>query len=98
MVHFYESSIVITKDNLYCKIFANEHPEGYLIAKPKYIPSNKISSTELPLRFLFGETFHRLDMWKNKEELTLEEFGGVQKGSEVFIKQDLVSLMRLSKK
>jgi len=32
------------------------------------------------------------------QELTLEEFGGVQKGSEVFIKQDLVSLMRLSKK
>lgn len=31
------------------------------------------------------------------EELTLEEFGGVQKGSEVFIKNDLVSLMRLSK-
>ncbi len=32
------------------------------------------------------------------EELTLEEFGGIQKGSEVFIKNDLISLMRLSKK
>ena len=69
MVHFYESSIVITKDNLYCKVFANEHPEGYLIAKPKYIPSNKISSTVLPLRYLFGQSFHRLDMWKDKNEL-----------------------------
>src|SRR3989344_6670812 len=76
MVHFYESSIIITKDNLYCKVFANEHPEGYLIAKPKYIPSNKISSTVLPLRYLFWQSFHRLDMWKDKNELNnyIEEF------------------------
>ena len=32
------------------------------------------------------------------EEITLEEFGGVQRGSEVFIKNDIISLMRLSKK
>ena len=32
------------------------------------------------------------------QEISIEEFGGVQKGSEVFIKDDLVSLMRLSKK
>ena len=31
------------------------------------------------------------------QEVKLEEFGGVKKGSEVFIKNDLVSLMRLSK-
>jgi hypothetical protein len=31
------------------------------------------------------------------EEITLDEFGGFQRGSEVFIKNDLVSLMRLSK-
>ncbi len=31
------------------------------------------------------------------EEISIEEFGGVQKGSEVFIKNDLVSLMKLSK-
>lgn len=32
------------------------------------------------------------------EEITEEEFGGIQRGSEVFIKDDIVSLMRLSKK
>ena len=32
------------------------------------------------------------------EEITLDEFGGVQRGSEVFIKNDIISLMRLSKK
>lgn len=32
------------------------------------------------------------------EEISLMEFGGVQKGSEVFIKDNLVSLMRLAKR
>jgi len=32
------------------------------------------------------------------QEISQDEFGGVQKGSEVFIKNNLVSLMRLSKK
>ena len=32
------------------------------------------------------------------EEINIDEFGGVQKGSEVFIKNDLISLIRLSKK
>lgn len=31
------------------------------------------------------------------DEVHIDEFGGVQKGSEVFIKKDLISLMRLSK-
>ncbi|MBU4201597.1 MAG: hypothetical protein L6243_00250 [Candidatus Altiarchaeales archaeon] len=32
------------------------------------------------------------------QELSLEEFGGVQKGSEVFISNNIVSLMKLAKK
>ena len=32
------------------------------------------------------------------EEVSLEEFGGIQKGSEVFVKNNLVSLIRLSKR
>jgi hypothetical protein len=32
------------------------------------------------------------------QEVKIEEFGGIKRGSEVFIKNDLVSLMRLSKK
>ena len=31
------------------------------------------------------------------QEVKLKEFGGIKKGSEVFIKNDLISLMRLSK-
>jgi len=32
------------------------------------------------------------------EEISFDEFGGVQKGSEVFIKDNLISLFRLSKR
>ena len=32
-----------------------------------------------------------------RQEISLEEFGGVQHGSEVFISNNFVSLMRLSK-
>ena len=32
------------------------------------------------------------------QEVKIEEFGGIKKGSEDFIKKDLISLMRLSKK
>lgn len=32
------------------------------------------------------------------QEVNIEEFGGIMKGSEVFIRNDLVSLLRLSKK
>ena len=32
------------------------------------------------------------------QEITVDEFGGIQKGSEVFIKDDLVSLMEFLKK
>ena len=32
------------------------------------------------------------------EEVTLEEFGGIQKGSEVFIKKDVASLMKYTER
>jgi len=31
------------------------------------------------------------------QEVNIKEFGGIRKGSEIFIKKDLISLMRLSK-
>jgi len=31
------------------------------------------------------------------QEVNINEFGGLKKGSEIFIKKDLISLMRLSK-
>ena len=31
------------------------------------------------------------------EEISLDEFGGIKKGSEIFIKNDLISMIKLSK-
>lgn len=35
---------------------------------------------------------------EDSQEVNINEFGGLKKGSEVFIKKDMVSLLRLSKK
>ena len=40
-MHFYESSTITTKDGLHCQVYGNEHPDGRILVKPKYIPTNK---------------------------------------------------------
>jgi len=69
MVHFYESSIITTTDGLHCQVYSNEHPEGGLIVKPKYIPMDKISSDALQCRYLSGKRMNRLNMWIEQEKL-----------------------------
>jgi len=69
MAHFYESSIITTKDGVQCQVYSNEHPEGYTIVKPKYIPMDKISSDKLQCRYLTGKRVNRLNMWIDKKEL-----------------------------
>ncbi|MEK6943404.1 MAG: hypothetical protein AABX00_05050 [Nanoarchaeota archaeon] len=68
-MHFYESSIITTKDGLHCQVYGNEHPDGRILVKPKYIPTNKISSDALPYRFISGMKMNRLDLWINPSEL-----------------------------
>jgi len=68
-MHFYESSIITTKDGLHCQVYSNEHPTGCIIVKPKYIPTDKISSNALSSRFISGNRMNRLNMWVEKEEL-----------------------------
>jgi len=76
MVYFCESSIITTKDGLHCQVYANEHPGGHILVKPKYIPTDKICSDSLPLRFIGGKKMNRLNMWIDKSELGkyLEKF------------------------
>lgn len=68
-MYFPESSIITTKDGLQCLVYSNQHPEGYVIVKPKYIPTDKISSDALPYRFILGKKVNRLDLWVDKENL-----------------------------
>ena len=68
-MHFYESSIITTIDGLHCQVYGNQHPEGKILVKPKYIPTNKVSSDSLPYRFISGRKMNRLDLWIGKENL-----------------------------
>lgn len=76
-MHFYESMALTTVDGMQFKTYANEHPEGFIIAKPKYIPREKISSDFFQKRDLQGVAVNRFDYWAaGQEELKkyIEEF------------------------
>ena len=76
MAHFYESSIITTKDGLQCQVYGNEHPFNSILVKPKYIPTDKLESSTLPYRFIYGRKMNRLNLWTEKEGLKkyLKEF------------------------
>ena len=71
MVHFYESTLIDTNDGLQCKSYSNEHPEGYVIVKPKYIPKDAIKGEGLKYRFLFEKCMVRFNLFAKKEKLML---------------------------
>ncbi len=68
-MHFYESTLIDTTDGLHCKSYANEHPDGYVIVKPKYIPANAIKGEGLKYRFLFEKCLVRFNLFAKKEKL-----------------------------
>jgi predicted nucleotidyltransferase len=69
MAHFYESTLIDTVDGFQCKSYSNEHPEGYVIVKPKYIPKEAISGNGLRHRFLFERCMVRFNQFAQKEKL-----------------------------
>src|SRR3989344_2095169 len=68
-MHFYESSIITTKDGLFCQVYGNEHPVSSILVKPKYIPTVDVESSALPYRFISGRKMNRLNLWSSKEGL-----------------------------
>lgn len=76
MVHFYESILVDTVDGLQCKSYSNQHPEGYIIVKPKYIPKTILKGEGFKSRFLFEKCMIRFNLFAKKEKLIvyLEQF------------------------
>jgi predicted nucleotidyltransferase len=68
-MHFYEASIITTKDGLHCQVYSNEHPSEGILVKPKYIPTEKLESSSLQYRFISGKKMNRLNLWINEEEL-----------------------------
>lgn len=68
-MHFFESTILMTKDGIICQVYGNQHPEGKVLVKPKYIPTDKISCDDLPYRFISGQRMNRLNLWIGPEKL-----------------------------
>ncbi len=69
MAYFPESTIITTKDGLHCQVYISDHPNGVIIVKPKYIPTDKIHSSALPYRYIGGTRMNRLNMWINAAAL-----------------------------
>ncbi|MBI5392774.1 hypothetical protein HZA96_02800 [Candidatus Woesearchaeota archaeon] len=75
-MHFYEASIITTKDGLHCQVYGNEHPVNSILVKPKYIPTDKIECDVLQYRFLSGKRMNRLNLWADAKKLKeyIEQF------------------------
>ena len=69
MAHFHESVLIDTIDGLQCKSYSNEHPEGFIIVKPKYIPKNTLEGDGLKYRFLFEKCLIRFNLFAAKEKI-----------------------------
>jgi predicted nucleotidyltransferase len=68
-MHFYESILVDTVDGFQCKSYSNEHPEGFIIVKPKYVPKDALEGKGLKYRFLFEKCLVRFNLFAKKEDL-----------------------------
>ena len=72
-MHFYESMIMWSDDGLQLKSYANDHPDGFVIAKPKYIPRHKIDCKGFQERSIQGSDVRRFDYWA-VDEKTLKNY------------------------
>jgi len=66
-MHYNEAALIDTKEKIQCKIYANSHPKGMVVVKPKYIPSELLEFTGLRRRFLFGKCMTRFNLFNKKE-------------------------------
>lgn len=67
MAYFHEASLIDSTDDMQFKVYSSSHPKGFIIAKPKYIPSSLINLIGLKKRFLFGKCMTRFNLFNNKE-------------------------------
>jgi predicted nucleotidyltransferase len=76
MEHFYESLLINTTDGIQCKVYANSHPDGNIIVKPKYIPVDKANFVGLKKRYLFEKCMFRFNLFTNLADTShnLKEF------------------------
>ncbi len=67
MTRYYEAALVDSTDDIQFKVYSSTHPKGFIIAKPKYVPSGILNLVGLKKRFLFGKCVYRFNLFNNKE-------------------------------
>lgn len=65
----YEAALIDSEDDMQFKVYATSHPEGFIIAKPKYIPCELMEFSGLKKRFLFGRCMTRFNLFNKKEHV-----------------------------
>jgi len=86
-MHLHESVLIDTKDGMQCKTYANSHPEGRVIVKPKYIPCGLIKTKELKHRFIFEKCMIRFNLFTKKESAD-ENFKSFKKSFPDYVFED----------
>lgn len=67
MTYFHEAALVDSVDGMHFKIYSNSHPKGFIIAKPKYIPTDLMNFVGLKKRFLFSKSVYRFNLFNSQE-------------------------------
>lgn len=74
-MNFYEAALIDSVDDIQFKVYSSTHPKGFIIAKPKYVPSDLMQLVGLKKRFLFSKCVFRFNLFNNPEivEKNLQE-------------------------
>ncbi|MBI2658418.1 hypothetical protein HYX08_07035 [Candidatus Woesearchaeota archaeon] len=67
MAYFHEAALIDSTDDMQFKIYSSTHPKGFIIAKPKYIPSELLNLAGLKKRFLFSRCMYRFNLFNDKK-------------------------------
>ena len=59
---FNEATLIDSVDGIQFKVYANSHPKGFVIAKPKYIPESLIKLDGQKKRFMFSRCVTRFNL------------------------------------
>ncbi len=67
MPYFHEAALVDSIDGIQFKVYSNSHPEGFIIAKPKYIPTDLMNFVGLKKRFMFSKSVYRFNLFNRQD-------------------------------
>ena len=67
MEYYNEASLVDSADGIQFKVYSSSHPNGFIIAKPKYVPDVLMHFKGLRKRFLFSKSMYRFNVFNDKK-------------------------------